>query len=118
MEPPIIEPDPLHPIIERAWEYRITGLNFQIPLDESPPFLDLTLRKDQVVRQLRFFHPRDLSIEPGFPTPTHGMLISDVRARQMEGIGVRVHDFEATTGSVCFWASDVVELDGAPPENA
>jgi len=35
----------------------------------------------------------------------------DVRARQLEGIGVEVSDFENSTGSVTFLARAVVDLD-------
>ncbi len=71
----------------------------------------MTLRKERVVRRLRFFSPRKIEIERGFPLPTGGMYFSDVRARGMEGLGVRVGDFEASPGSVRFWARDVIDLD-------
>jgi hypothetical protein len=108
-----LQEDPPHPIVERPWEYQIIGLNYQIPLDETAPFLDLSLRKGSVVRRLRFLYPRELTIERGFPIHTGGLLSSDVSARQWDGIGVRVHDFEGTQGAVEFWAADVIELDFA-----
>jgi hypothetical protein len=64
---------------------------------------------------LQFYWPRDLEIERGFPIHTCGMEILDVSARQMEGVGVRVQDFEACRGAVTFWASDVVDLDTLEP---
>jgi hypothetical protein len=53
----------------------------------------------------------DLEIEKGFPGPTAGMEILDVRKRQMGGIGVRVGDIEASFGSITFWAREVEDLD-------
>lgn len=108
-----VENDPPHPIVERPWEYKIIGLNYQFPRDETPSFLDLTLCKGSIVRRLRFLHPRELTIERGFPIHTGGLLISDGSARQWEGVGVRVHDFELTHGAVEFWAAEVSELDDA-----
>lgn len=108
------EGDPPHPIIQRPWEYQVIGFNYQIPIDETPAFIDLTLAKGPVLRRLRFLWPRDLTIERGFPTQTGGLEILDVTGRQMEGVGVRVHDFEATPGAVEFWAAEVLDLDTMP----
>lgn len=113
-----IEVDPPHPLLDRSWEYQIVGLNYQIPLDGEAPFLDLTLRRGREIRRLRFSYPRALTIEQGFPINTGGLVISDVRARQLDGIGIRVHDLEATQGAVGFWAAEVVELDLPRPNCA
>ncbi|MFN3651366.1 MAG: hypothetical protein ACK47B_17460 [Armatimonadota bacterium] len=111
----LVEVEPDHPIIERPWEYRVIGLDYQIPLDESPPYLDLTLAKGDSLRRLRFLWPRDLHIERGFPARTGGMQIVDVSARGLEGIRVWVRDIEASPGAVEFWAAEVIDLD-SPPE--
>lgn len=103
--------DPDHPILTRPWEYEVVGFSYMRPEDGTEPYIDLTLRKGQVVRRLRFFSPQEIEIEKGFPCSTHGMYFSDVRARGMEGLGVRVGDFEASSGRVSFWARDVVDLD-------
>jgi hypothetical protein len=71
----------------------------------------MTLVKDAIVRRLRFWQPRRLMIEDGFPSPTRGMVILDVRSRQWAGIGVEVGDIEASIGSVTFWAYEVEDLD-------
>jgi hypothetical protein len=109
-----IHKDPDHPIIDRPWEYEIIGFNFVCPEGGDEPYVDLTLRKEQIVRRFRFFGPRQIQIEEGFPRPTHGMYISDVRSRGLEAIGVRVGDFEASEGAVRFWARDVIDLDNQP----
>lgn len=103
--------DPEHPIIDRPFEYRILDFRYYAGEDSEEPFIDMTLARQSVVRRLRFWSPRDLEIEKGFPVPTSGMEILDVRGRQMQGIGVRVGDFESNWGSVTFWAREVVDLD-------
>jgi len=69
------------------------------------------LRKGAVVRRLRFWSPQQFAIEEGFPAPTGGVVILDVRGRRLEGLGVRVADFEGNHGAVTFWAREVVNLD-------
>ena len=105
--------DSQHPIIDRPYEYDILAMHYQAAADEVEPFLDLTLGRGELVRRLRFFSPRDLKIEKGFPVATGGMEILDVSVRQMEGIGVLVGDFESSPGSITFWARKVVDLDTA-----
>ena len=95
------EPDPNHPILDRAWEYEIVSLKLERePVDGGEPFLDLTLRCGRERRLLRFWSPADLEIEKGGPTMTSGLANLDIRARGLEQIGVMVTDFEAGNGSV------------------
>lgn len=103
--------EPIHPIIDRPHEYYIMSLNFVRSYDDQEAYLDLELQRGEVVRRLRFLSPHELEIEKGFPMPTGGMVIYDVRARQWENIGVRVDDFEASRGSIKFWAREVIDLD-------
>lgn len=103
--------DPAHPILDRPFEYEITGFSYLRPDDGTEPYIDLILRKKHVVRRLRFFSPQEIEIENGFPLPTGGMYFSDVSARGLEGLGVRVSDFEASSGRVQFWARAVIDLD-------
>jgi hypothetical protein len=58
-----------------------------------------------------FFRHVIFVLKRGFPQPTQGMLIMDVRHRGMEGIGEWVTDFEASPGAVTFWAESVIDLD-------
>ena len=46
---------------------------------------------------------------PEIQTYQYGLAIADVRARQMEGIGVKVYNFEGF-GGVSFFARDVVDV--------
>ena len=107
-----MQKDPAHPIIERPWLFSIAEFRYHVGLDGTEPFIDLILKRDSVTRRLRFWSPQDLQIEEGcFPAPTRGMEILDVSKRQLDGIRVHVTDFEATRGSITFWARDVVDLD-------
>jgi hypothetical protein len=104
--------DPDHAILPDAWKWEIVGLRVELdPLDEVESYLDLTLRLGHDRQILRFWSPRDLCIEAGGPRMTHGLMILDVSARSLEGIGVRVDDFEASSGSVRFIARCVVRHD-------
>jgi len=110
-----LEESPHHPILDRPWEYEVVGFNFQRSLIlETEPYIDLTLQSGSAVRRLRFYGPKDIQIESGFPEWTGGLVILDVTSRGMEGIGIRVDDFEASRGSVTFWARTVVDLDSSP----
>ena len=103
--------DPIHSIVARPWEYEILSLSFyQSPTGKFEPFIDLSLKKGDVLRHLRFYSPRELEIEKWFPARTGGFCIYDVSARGLEGLGVRVGDFEASWGAVRFWAREVIEL--------
>lgn len=104
--------DPDHPIIERPFEYEIVVFCYHHDPDDSRnSYLDMALQRGTTVRRLRFLQPQDLEIEKGFPRPTRGMCILDVRHRHMDGMNVRVADFEASWGKVTFWAREVLDLD-------
>ena len=103
--------DPYHPILEQSWEYEIFTFSFwQWPNAEAEPFIDLTLKKADIFRHFRFYSPQDLEIEKGFPSKTGGFCILDVSKRGLEGLGVRVDDFEGRRGAVRFWARTVIEI--------
>src|SRR5262245_39914674 len=103
--------DPDHAIIDRPFEYEILEFCYHNDPDDSRNgYLDLALRLGDDVRRPRFLQPQDLEIEKGFPRPTGGMCILDVRDRRLEGIKVRVADFEASWGKVSFWAREVLDL--------
>jgi hypothetical protein len=103
--------DPEHSILPKAFEYEIIGLRLdREPIDGIEPFLDLTLRRGQHRRVLRFWSPQNLEIERGGPTMTHGLVIYDIRGRGLERLGVEVDDFEGNHGRVSFVARAVDEL--------
>lgn len=110
LQRPLAE-EPDHPILAHAWRYEIvTFLLERDPEDGSEPYLDLTLRYEHRRRKLRFWSPVDLEIERGGPRMTSGLVIKDIRARGLEGLGVQVDDFEASQGSVRFLARAVEEI--------
>jgi hypothetical protein len=103
--------DPLHPVLPRSFEYEIIGVRLERePLDEIEPFLDLTLRRGDERRVLRFWSPTNLEIERGGPVMTSGFVIYDIRARGWSGLGVQVDDVEPTPGAVRFYARAVEEI--------
>jgi len=102
---------PYHPILKNAWEYEVFTLSFyQSPTEEFEPFIDLTLKKENVFRCLRFHCPRDLEIGRGFPAKPGGFCIFDLSLTANDGLGVRVDDLRGGEGTVRFWARDVVEI--------
>lgn len=57
----------------------------------------------------RFFGPQGLRITEGFPSSSD-LCILDVSKRGLDGLRVRVANFEASDGCPTFWAREVVEL--------
>ena len=103
--------DPDLPILDRPWDYSIVGLVFFRALDSSEEsYLDLTLQRGSDTRRFRFFSPQGIRLEDGFPA-SPGLCFLDVSRRGMEGIRVRVDDFEAGGGGLHFWARNVIDLD-------
>jgi len=105
------ERDPDHAILPDAWQFEIVGFNLvKEPVGGTEPFLDLTLRRGQERRVLRFWSPVDIEIERGGPDMTHGLVIIDVRARGLERLGVEVDDFENSGRKVHFLARTVEDI--------
>lgn len=102
---------PCHDILRDSWDYEVFTLSFhQSPIGEFEPFLDLTLKKDNAFRYLRFHSPKDLEIEKGFPARAGGFCIFDAFSAGMDGVGIRVDDVRNGNGAIRFWARDVVEI--------
>ncbi|HEY2378060.1 MAG TPA: hypothetical protein VGH98_18945 [Gemmatimonadaceae bacterium] len=102
--------DPDHPVLSDAWRYEIVGLRLELkPENSAEPFLDLTVDLDGSRRTLRFFSPQSIEIEEGGPV-SGGLKILDVSERQLDRLGVRVDDYEGRSGSLRFWARDVVPI--------
>ncbi len=103
------EPD--HEVLQRPWEYEIVWFSYSHDVtNRDNSFIDMTLRKEDEVRRLRFFRPQGLRIQEGFPNRTGGFFIGDLRGRQWEDLGVEVGDCEDCGGGVYFFAKSVVEL--------
>ena len=78
--------------------------------DNLISYIDLHLKKDDELTKLRFWGPQELEIEKGFPWATGGMFIEDVSSQGLESLNIYVGDFEASNGSVTFWAKSVEKL--------
>jgi hypothetical protein len=106
------EGEPPHPILPEAHKWEIIGLRLEHdPIDAAEPYLDLSVRGGADRRVLRFWSPVDLCIEEGGPRMTHWLGILDMRSRQLDGIGIRVDDFEGSFGSVRFSARAVEQIE-------
>ena len=107
----MIDDDPPHPIIEKLYEYEIIGFSYERdPHDWHDCHFDLVLKKDKIIRRLRFLSPQNLHIGGGLPSCS-GMLILDVSQRQLEGLNVRVVNYENSEPAVELWAREVIDLD-------
>lgn len=109
-----------HSIIQRPWEFKIKKFHYDCTSEDSlEHFIDIQFVKGDEIRNLRFIGPKQLKIEEGFPYPTSGLAIMDIRNRGLEDINIRVTDFEATTGAITFYAKYLIEipLSEASPSN-
>lgn len=104
------EQDPQHPIIESPHQYAILAYNYERNIEDwRDSHFDLTLRKGDVTRRLRFLSPTHIRI--GDVENNGGMVILDVRRRQLDGINVEVANFENAAGTIELYARDVTDLD-------
>jgi len=101
----------LHPILRSPHEYDLIDFRFHVDqIDPSRSFVEMTLTKPTDTVALRFWQPQGLTIEEGFPQATRGMVFYDLSAHGLEDIGVEVSDFEASRGSIKFFAKGVEKL--------
>ncbi|EMM98484.1 hypothetical protein LEP1GSC021_2540 [Leptospira noguchii str. 1993005606] len=99
-----------HSILERPYEYKIVGFNFQDDLNDfQNSFIELTLQKKSDIKILKFLQPSGIQIEDGFPSPTGGLCILDISERQWEDKLIEVTDFEASHGAIHFFAKSVIK---------
>jgi hypothetical protein len=102
-------------VIDRPFEFKLVEFRYIQPLDGSEPHVDLGLLKGTLFRRLRFFGPQGIQITDGFPNSS-GLTILDVTARQLDGLGVRVMNFEPEGGCPEFWARHVVDVTKDAPK--
>jgi hypothetical protein len=104
--------DPDHPVLADPFRWDLLEFAYRRDLtDWRESYIDMTFERGGIVKRLRFYAPRDLELSRGLPNAS-GMCILDVSGRQLEGVGVRVSNFEQSYGAPCFWAARVVDLDG------
>lgn len=101
-----------HSIVESPHLYDIDFFSYKfVESNISESYIDMHLRNGGELIQLRFWGPQDLEIEKGFPQATGGMFIEDIRSHGLESLNIYVGDFEASHGSVTFWAKSVEKLN-------
>ena len=102
--------DPDHPILPDPFRWGLMEFTYRCdPDDWRVSSIDILFVRGAQRRRLRFFGPRDLELSRGLPN-SQGMCILDVSGRQLEGLGVRVANFDQSYGSPSFWAARVVEV--------
>ncbi len=108
-----------HPIVVSPHLYEIAFFSYTfVDTDNAKSYIDLHLKKEGEIIQLRFWGPQDLEVEKGFPQATGGLFIEDVRSHGLESLGVYVGDFEGSRGSVTFWAERVEKRNATDDQGA
>jgi hypothetical protein len=109
---PTYDDDPDHPILVNPFLWELMELTYRrARSDGRQSHLDMVFEQNGETRRLRFYNPQSIEWFPGGVPNSFGMCILDVSRRQMEGIGVRVANFEQSYGAPTFWAERVVDLD-------
>ncbi len=89
----------IHPIIDKPHTYELVNFYWHMCQDDfSATYIDLHLTKDGKLVKLRFSQPVEVKIDNGFSGNIAGMSILDIRAQQLERIGVEVRNFEQDPG--------------------
>ena len=106
----MLDGDRNHPLFPNAFRWELVEFTYRKhPTDWQETYIDLVFATTEGERRFRFFAPRNLEIRSG-PSNVWGMRVLDVTGRQMEGIRVRVDNYEEYSGAPRFWAADVVEV--------
>ncbi len=99
--------DKPHPILPMSTHYRVERIDWHISPGEAS-YLELTLRRGDETRCLRFDQPQEVFIEKGYHGSYSGLTILNISGRGWED-KVQVLIDEAHPG-MGFFASDVVEV--------
>ncbi len=101
-----------HSIIKNPHTHEIKNLIYNCESSNlAKHYIDLRLKKDKDIRNLRFIAPQQLKIEEGFPMSTSGMEILELSKDQLDGVRAQVRNFEANHGSITFYAKHIVDLN-------
>ncbi len=97
------------------YHFSIIGFNYQRLSDDSV-VIDIKFQgnhqdNSHIIKHYRFFNPREIEIEKGFPASGCGWTISDISSYGWEKIKIRFYYDEASWGGCSFIAEDFVELD-------
>jgi hypothetical protein len=103
--------DPDHPILNDPYSWELLEFTYRRdPTDGVHSHIDMVFLRGGETCRLRFYNPQQIEMSAGVPN-SFGMCILDVSQRQLQGIGVRVANFEESNGAPTFWAERVVNLD-------
>ena len=102
--------EPSHPLLQKPWTYDLVRIDWRPSPAIQETCIDLTFRKESVVRRLRFAAPSCVKIDEGFYGQCSGLEIFDIRARGWADIQIQVANFEQDPG-ITFFAESVVDLD-------
>ena len=112
------EGDPEHPILDAPYTWELLEFSYHRDrADWQQSYIDMVFERGGEVRRLRFFAPQDLEMSRGLPN-SFGLAILDVSGRQLEGLRVRVINFEQSYGAPTFWAARVVDVTDERDEGA
>jgi hypothetical protein len=108
--------DPRHPILPDAWKYEVVEFHWARG-DDGERYVDLVLRHTESdgERRLRFRRPVEVRFaDCGY---TSGLFIDDISGRGLQGLHVRVGNYENDATPVELMAWDVVDItDETAPE--
>ena len=108
--------DPEHPILPEAWKHEV--IEFHWNRSEDEPYVDLVLRHAEsgLVRRLRFLWPEEVRfVNAGMGW---GLFIQDIRSRQLQGLNVKVGNFENCDATVELMARDVMDITDHPASSS
>lgn len=105
-----MDAEPQHPIIDKPWTYELERIDWRPSPMIAESFIDLTFRRGDERRRLRFLSPTQVRVDQGFCGQCSGLAIHDIRKRGWDRVRIEVVNFEQDPG-ITFLAADVVDLD-------
>jgi len=102
--------EPQHPIISEPWTYELERIDWRSSRVIADSYIDLTFRRADERRRLRFLSPTQVKVDEGFCGQCLGLAIHDIRSRGWDRVRIEVVNFEQDPG-ITFFAADVVDLD-------
>jgi hypothetical protein len=106
-------PAPEHPILQGGTSYAVVGVSPDPDERDPAAFLDVTLRRNDVQRRLRFVRPAQIHVDrEALARAPVGLRILAPPHAALDGLRVLAVDSDGM-GHLILWAEDVVELDAA-----
>ena len=104
--------EPFHPVLPQPWTFDLVRIDWRPSPHVTETWLDLTFRRGNEQRRLRFLAPTEVRIEAGFQGQCAGLAILDIRCRGWDRCHVQVVNLEQAPG-ITFYAADVADLDAS-----